>query len=192
MQSYFMWDSFMSGVASSILKMGTDKKDGENDFAEMEYMNITVITSNKPYGISDGSNPLFDAVSSVSKFNVERGGVHSGHVQTGFQDPFCINNKGGKGKCKVNFKMTKTLALDNVSCFKNNASFMEWLEQDGYTPEGTGGVRVLVATKAKPNVDTSSPLDKEFFKSFLDVNNLQINQLDDATIQFKSFFICRF
>lgn len=46
------------------------------------------------------------------------------------------------------------------------------INQDGYTKEETGpeGVRVLVATKAKLNQDPRSPLDREFFKSFLDVS----------------------
>lgn len=70
-----------------------------NEFAEMEYMNITVVTSNEPFGISDGSNPLFDGLR-VPKFELLRGGVHSGHVQTGVWDPFCIV-KNGKGRCKV-------------------------------------------------------------------------------------------
>jgi hypothetical protein len=43
--------------------------------------------------------------------------------------------------------------------------------QDGYTKEVTGpeGVQVLVATKAKPNKDPNSPLNREFFKNFLEV-----------------------
>ncbi|KAL1358402.1 nucleoside hydrolase 3 isoform X2 [Arachis hypogaea] len=135
--SYFMWDSFTSGVAASIM-MSNSK--GENEFAEMEYMNITVVTSNKPYGVYDGSNPLFDGLK-VPKFNLKKGDVHSGHVQTGLRDPFCIL-KNGKGKC-----------------------------QDGYTAEENGrdSVRVLVATKAKSNRDVNSLLDREFFISFLNV-----------------------
>ncbi|KAF7813701.1 putative hydrolase [Senna tora] len=119
--SYFMWDSFTSGVAVSIMRNShMYNLKGENEFAEMEYMNITVITSNKPYAIYDGSNPFFDGLK-VPKFNLKKGGVHSGH--------------------------------------------------DGYTEEvnGSDSVRVLVATKAKPNQDAGSPLDREFFKSFLNV-----------------------
>ncbi|GAV63368.1 IU_nuc_hydro domain-containing protein [Cephalotus follicularis] len=139
--SYSMWDSFASGVAVSIIR-NSHTHSGENEFAEMEYMNVTVLTSNKPYGISDGSNPLFDG-GMVPKFNLKRGGVHSGHVQTGLRDPFCIV-ENGKGRCK-----------------------------DGYTDEITGpeAVNVLVATNAKPNQDTGSVLDREFFKNFLDVLN---------------------
>nr|KYP55934.1 hypothetical protein KK1_002161 [Cajanus cajan] len=48
----------------------------------MEYMNIIVITSNKPYGVSDGSNPFFDN-RKVSKYNQKKGGLHSGHIQHG-------------------------------------------------------------------------------------------------------------
>ncbi|MED6119747.1 Nucleoside hydrolase 3 [Stylosanthes scabra] len=139
--SYFMWDSFMAGIAISIMSK-PNNQNGENEFAEMEYMNITVITSNKPYGIgiSDGSNPFFDNLK-VPKFNLKKGGVHSGHVQQGLRDPLCFV-KNGKGKC-----------------------------QDGYTKEvnGPDSVRVLVATKAKPNRDSRSPLDREYFKTFLNV-----------------------
>ncbi|GAU20046.1 hypothetical protein TSUD_381380 [Trifolium subterraneum] len=118
----------------------SNRNNGENEFAEMEYMNITVITSNKPYGISDGSNPLFDGLKD-SKFNLKKGGVHSGHIQQGLTDPFCFV-KNGKGRC-----------------------------QDGYTKEvkGQDSVKVLVATKAKPNKDKKSSLDREYFKSFLNV-----------------------
>ncbi|XP_073050279.1 nucleoside hydrolase 3-like isoform X2 [Primulina eburnea] len=140
-QSYFMWDSFLSGVATSIM-LNHKNHNGENEFAVMEYMNITVITSNEPYGISDGSNPLFDG-NKKPRFGLKRNGVHSGHVQTGLRDPFCIV-KNGKGRCK-----------------------------DGYTAEVTGGegARVLVAIRAKPNSDRTSPLNREFFKSFLDIVN---------------------
>ncbi|XP_031252044.1 uncharacterized protein LOC116109948 isoform X1 [Pistacia vera] len=139
--SYFMWDSFTSGVAVSIMR-NSHKNNGQNEFAEMEYMNVTVVTSNKPYGISDGSNPFFDR-RIVPKFNLKKGGVHSGHVQTGLRDPFCIV-KNGKGKCK-----------------------------DGYTEEvnSCDAVRILVATKAKPSQDAGSKLNREFYKSFLDVLN---------------------
>lgn len=98
MQSYFMWDSFTTGVATSIMQKPMNIE-GENEFAEMEYMNITVVTSNEPYGVSDGSNPFFDG-RRIPKFNLSRNGVHSGHVQTGLRDPFC-QAKDGKGRCKV-------------------------------------------------------------------------------------------
>lgn len=94
-----MWDSFLSGVATSIM-LKRDTLNSENEFAEMEYMNITVVTSNEPYGISDCSNPFFDGVKKP-KFNLKRKGVHSGHIQTGLRDPFCISTNG-KGKCQVN------------------------------------------------------------------------------------------
>uniref|UniRef100_M0ZZP6 Inosine-uridine preferring nucleoside hydrolase n=1 Tax=Solanum tuberosum TaxID=4113 RepID=M0ZZP6_SOLTU len=137
--SFFMWDSFMSGIAASIMRKQHNYQ-GENEFAEMEYINITVVTSNMPYGISDGSNPFFDG-SRTPKFNLERNGVHSGHVQTRLRDPFCVV-KNGKGKC-----------------------------QDGYTKEvvGPSGVPVRVAVRAKPNQNPKSALDREFFVSFLDV-----------------------
>ncbi|KAI3982528.1 hypothetical protein MKX01_031267 [Papaver californicum] len=138
--SYFMWDSFTSGIASSI--MHNSNANGENEFAEMEYMNVTVVTSNAPYSISDGSNPLFSGCA-TPKFDLQKDGVHSGHVRMGLRDPFCIL-VNEIGKC-----------------------------QDGYRKEVTDvdGVGVLVATKAKPNRDTSSLLDREFFASFLDVLN---------------------
>ncbi|TMW86722.1 hypothetical protein EJD97_020960 [Solanum chilense] len=139
-KSFFMWDSFMSGIAASIMRKQQNYQ-GENEFAEMEYINITVVTSNMPYGISDGSNPFFDG-RKIPKFNLERNGVHSGHVQTRLRDPFCVV-KNGKGKC-----------------------------QDGYTKEvvGPSGVPVRVAVRAKPNQNPKSALDREFFVSFLDVS----------------------
>jgi hypothetical protein len=113
-QSYFMWDSFTSGVAASI--MNSNRNKGENEFAEMEYMNITVITSNKPYGIYDGSNPLFDGLK-VPKFNLKKGGVHSGHIQQGLTDPFCFVYNG-KGRCQVlDFTSLATLILFKFQSF---------------------------------------------------------------------------
>ncbi|KAM3265738.1 hypothetical protein P3L10_002732 [Capsicum annuum] len=143
--SYFMWDSFMSGIAASIMR-NQHNHQGENEFAEMEYINITVVTSNMPYGISDGSNPFFDG-RTTPKFNLEINGVHSGHVQTRLRDPFCIV-KNGRGKC-----------------------------QDGYTKEVVGprGVPVRVAVRAKPNQNSKTALDREFFVSFLDVLNQREN-----------------
>lgn len=105
-QSYFMWDSFTSGVATSIMHKSRDPN-GENDFAEMEFMNITVVTSNKPYGISDGSNPFFDGLK-IPRFNLKKGGVHSGHVQTQLRDPFCLD-KNGKGRCQVIFQLKQKM-----------------------------------------------------------------------------------
>ncbi|KAL3626176.1 Nucleoside hydrolase 3 [Castilleja foliolosa] len=142
-KSFFMWDSFLAGVATSIM-LKPNNINGENEFAEMEYMNITVITSNEPYGISDGSNPFFYGLKKP-KFDLKRNGVHSGHVQTGLNDPFCVA-RHGKGKCK-----------------------------DGFTMEVSGreGVRVLVAVKAKPNRNKMSSLNREYFTSFLNVLNRQ-------------------
>ncbi|KMT03598.1 hypothetical protein BVRB_8g192710 [Beta vulgaris subsp. vulgaris] len=140
--SYFMWDSFMAGVAVSIMSNPHNNPSAENEFAEMEYMNITVRTSNKPYGILDGSNPFFNG-RKTPKFHLKKNGVHSGHVQKSLRDPFCLV-KNQKGRCK-----------------------------DAYTEEISGpeGVRVLVATRAKPNKDPTSPIDRQFFKDFLDVLN---------------------
>ncbi|TVU19339.1 hypothetical protein EJB05_35483, partial [Eragrostis curvula] len=140
-----MWDSFAAGVALSSMRQG--EVDGGNDFAELEYMNITVVTSNKPYGVRDGSNPFFDG-RAAPKFGLREGGVHSGHVQTGISDPFCVVPGSNRGRC-----------------------------EDGYTKEVSGveAVRVRVATSAKPNTDKNSSLDREFFKSFLEVLNLPTN-----------------
>uniref|UniRef100_A0ACD5THF0 Uncharacterized protein n=1 Tax=Avena sativa TaxID=4498 RepID=A0ACD5THF0_AVESA len=136
-----MWDSFAAGVAFSAMRNG--EANGGNEFAELEYMNITVITSNEPYGLRDGSNPFFDG-RATPKFGLKEGGVHSGHVQTGIRDSFCLLPGNSSGRC-----------------------------QDGYTKEvsGSEGVRVRVATSAKPNTDNSSSLDREFSKSFLKVLN---------------------
>ncbi|KAK9081720.1 hypothetical protein Syun_030766 [Stephania yunnanensis] len=54
------------------------------------------LTSNKPYSVSDGSNPFFDGRAFL-KFNLRKSGVHSGHVQKGLLDPFCLV-PNGKGK----------------------------------------------------------------------------------------------
>jgi len=94
-----MWDSFTSGVAISSMINSNKKQERENEFADMEYTNITVITSNEPFGICDGSNPFFDGLK-VPKFNLKKGGVHSGHVQQGLRDQFCFV-KNGKGRCQV-------------------------------------------------------------------------------------------
>ncbi|EMS48374.1 hypothetical protein TRIUR3_05635 [Triticum urartu] len=141
-QGYYMWDSFAAGVAFSSMRNGD--ANGANDFAELEYMNITVITSNKPYGVRDGSNPFFDG-RATPKFGLKVGGVHSGHVQTGIRDSFCLVPGSNAGRC-----------------------------QDGYTKEVTGseGVRVRVATSAKPNPVYNSAFDREFSKNFLEVLNL--------------------
>ena len=90
-----MWDSFTSGVTISSILNGHANTD-DNEFAELKYRNITVITSNKPYGIQDGSNPFFNG-RTEPKLHL-RIGVHSGHVQTGIRDPFCLV-PNGKGNC---------------------------------------------------------------------------------------------
>ncbi|KAL6581838.1 hypothetical protein OROMI_005852 [Orobanche minor] len=90
---FFMWDSLLAGVATSIM-LKQNNTNGENDFAEMKYMNITVITSNEPYGILDGSNP-FSYGSKKPIFNLTRNGVHSGHVVTGPTDAFCLSKTDG-------------------------------------------------------------------------------------------------
>ncbi|GKE17233.1 inosine-uridine preferring nucleoside hydrolase family protein [Tanacetum coccineum] len=120
-KSFFLWDSFMAMVAISSMRNIHQQLD-ENEFAELEYMHITVVTSNEPDGKSDGSNPCFNG-RNVPKFNLEKNGVHSGHIQTGIQDPFCLH-ENEEGLCK-----------------------------DGSIEEVTrpDSVRVTVATRAKPN-----------------------------------------
>uniref|UniRef100_A0ACD5TH63 Uncharacterized protein n=1 Tax=Avena sativa TaxID=4498 RepID=A0ACD5TH63_AVESA len=139
---YYLWDSFAAGVAFSAMRNG--EANGVNEFAELEYMNITVITSDEPYGVRDASNPFFDG-RATPKFGLKVGGIHSGHVQTGIRDSFCLVPGSNRGKC-----------------------------QDGYTKEVTGpeSVRVRVATSAKPNTDNNSTLDREFFRSFLQALNV--------------------
>ncbi|XP_066361915.1 nucleoside hydrolase 3-like isoform X1 [Miscanthus floridulus] len=144
--SYFMWDSFTSGVAISSMRNDKNGKYG-NDFAQLEYMNITVVTSNKPYGVHDGSNPLFDG-RTTPKFGLQKVGVHSGHVQTGITDSFCRVKGSNKGRCEDGY--TKEVSSPEAACIR-------------------------VATEAKPNVDKNSPLDREFFVSFLEALNLQEN-----------------
>lgn len=101
-----MWDSFTAGVAVSIMRNASRNPFGENEFSMMEFMNITVVTSNEPYGLSDGSNPFFDD-HSVPKFGLKKNGVHSGHVQISIFDTFCIGGDG-KGKCQVLFTSTQS------------------------------------------------------------------------------------
>ncbi|XP_020878603.1 uncharacterized protein LOC9307918 [Arabidopsis lyrata subsp. lyrata] len=141
-----MWDSFTAGIAVSIMRnSGNSNKNnnkGENDFAEMEYMNITIVTSNEPYGIPDSSNPFFYK-KRTPKFNLTLGGVHSGHVQRGLRDPICIS-RSGKGNCKDGYTK-ETFGPDSV--------------------------RVLVATRAKPSKNFNSELDREFYDDFLEVLN---------------------
>ncbi|XP_022933721.1 uncharacterized protein LOC111441054 isoform X2 [Cucurbita moschata] len=139
-EMYSMWDSFMVGVALSQM-LNLDRGGGNNAYSKMEYLNISIVTSNEPYGISDGSNPLVDG-RLIPKFGVQKNGVHSGHVQTGMLDPFCLVSSE-KGKCK-----------------------------DGYTKEAEGSesVEVLVAVSAKSSLNTNI-IDKAFYLSFLDAIN---------------------
>jgi len=98
LQGYYMWDSFAAGVALSGMRHG--EAGGVNEFAELEYMNINVVTSNEPNGARDGSNPFFDG-RATPKFGLQEGGVHSGHVQTGIRDAFCLVPGGNRGRCEV-------------------------------------------------------------------------------------------
>eukprot|EP01018_Ginkgo_biloba_P029143 Gb_13971 [translate_table: standard] len=171
-----MWDSFTSGILLSSIRNGYANIDG-NEFALLTYRNITIITSNKPYGIHDGSNPLFDN-RTVPRFHLKQGGVHSGHVQTGIRDPFCLVSNG-KGKCMASSSFPSPLlqhhlkkeriTLYVVKTHTGLISFETALYRDGYSREvsGTDGARVLIAEKAKPNKDINSTLDREYFISFL-------------------------
>lgn len=57
------------------------------------------------------------------------------------------------------------------------------LKQDGYTMEVTGpeAVSVRFATKAKPSCDSNSSLNREFFKSFLDVSSTHPWSIDKSS-----------
>ena len=59
-----------------------------------------------------------------------------------------------------------------LSCSNANALSIATIQQDSYTAEVTGpeAVRMLVATKAKPNRNKESPLNREYYRSFLDVS----------------------
>ncbi|KAJ7542809.1 hypothetical protein O6H91_09G013000 [Diphasiastrum complanatum] len=139
-QSFFLWDSFASAVTISGMLTGHDPN--MNKYAVIYPKNITVITSDKPYGINDGSNPFF-ANRATPKFHLQKGGVHSGHVQTGIQDPFCLV-LDGKGTC-----------------------------MDGYTKEvQNGGALIQVALLPKPNRDTNSTLKIQFYADYINDLNL--------------------
>ncbi|CAH9136675.1 unnamed protein product [Cuscuta epithymum] len=141
-KTYYMWDFFMCGVATSIMSK-PDNHDGDNEFAEMKYMNITVITtSDENHSLSDGSNPFFDG-RNTPKFNLDKE-IHGGHVQNGARDRYCIV-KNSTGKCKDGY----------TPQVKGSSE----------------GVSVRVAVKAKPNPNVTSPLDKAFYVNFIDVLN---------------------
>lgn len=116
-KEYFLWDSFASGVTiSGIL---TNHSIEKNEYCILQDRNVTVVTSNMPYGAHDGSNPFFDN-RTLPRFHLQENGVHSGHIQTGLQDSFCLRS-GKKGRCK-----------------------------DGYTAESsTEGVKMQVGARAK-------------------------------------------
>ncbi|KAJ7557189.1 hypothetical protein O6H91_05G115500 [Diphasiastrum complanatum] len=139
-QSFFLWDSFASAV--TISGMLTGHNPHKNKYAVIHPKNITVLTSDKPYGINDGSNPFFDN-RTMPKFHLQKGGVHSGHVQRGIQDPFCLV-PDGKGTC-----------------------------MDGYTKEvQNGGALIQVALLPKPNKDMTSTLKTQFDADYIHDLNL--------------------
>ncbi|KAJ7542802.1 hypothetical protein O6H91_09G012800 [Diphasiastrum complanatum] len=138
--SFFLWDSFASAV--TISGMLTGHNPHKNKYAVIHPKNITVLTSDKPYGINDGSNPFFDN-RTMPKFHLQKGGVHSGHVQTGIQDPFCLV-PDGKGTC-----------------------------MDGYTKEvQNGGALIQVALLPKPNKVMTSTLKTQFYADYIHDLNL--------------------
>ncbi|KAK8589342.1 hypothetical protein V6N13_088189 [Hibiscus sabdariffa] len=104
--------------------------------AEMQqYMNIPAVTSNQPYGASDGSNPHITG-NSMPKFNVHKNGVHSGHVQMGMQDPFCLQ----KGK------------KENASCLLINVAMMHAYVQGSIMPSTSNKYRILENSNFSYNV----------------------------------------
>lgn len=136
-KEYFFWDSLTASVTvSGIL---TDHNIEKNKVCVLHYTSVTVMTSNKPYGVQDGSNPFFDN-RTIPEFSLEKGGIHSGHVQTGLEDPFCLVS-GEKGKC-----------------------------MDGYTMATSGpeGVLMQVGVSAKPNSEENDDFEFSFEKSFVD------------------------
>lgn len=137
----YLWDSFTSGVAvSGILTNHSIKK---NKYCVLHYRNVTVVTSNKPYGAQDGSNSFFDN-RTVPRFHLQKGGIHSGHVQTGLQDSFCLV-PGKRGKC-----------------------------MDGYTMESSAeGAKMQVGASAKPNSNAHDDLEFTFQTNFIERLNAQ-------------------
>uniref|UniRef100_K3Z3W2 Inosine/uridine-preferring nucleoside hydrolase domain-containing protein n=1 Tax=Setaria italica TaxID=4555 RepID=K3Z3W2_SETIT len=122
-QGYYMWDSFAAGVALSSMRHG-ETNGGGNEFAELEYMNITVVTSNEPYGARDGSNPFFDG-RTKPKFGLQEGGVHSGHVQTGIRDAFCLVPGSNRGRCEDGYttEVSGPEAVQVLNLPKNTGRF---------------------------------------------------------------------
>ena len=124
-QEFFFWDSFAAGVAISAIH--TNNSITDNEYCVLNIRNVTVITSNKPYGINDGSNPFFNNRTSP-RFNLLENSVHSGHVQTGLTDPFCLVEEQ-KGKCQVfegyTFVSIKQPTHRSI-CFWMNATFSEF------------------------------------------------------------------
>ncbi|CAK9134005.1 unnamed protein product [Ilex paraguariensis] len=91
-KNYFLWDSFMAGVTISIMCKSRSNHE-ENEFAKMEYMNISVVTANEPYGISDGSNPFFDG-RAIPMYNMQKNGVQMWPCAVGN-----ARSSNGKGRC---------------------------------------------------------------------------------------------
>lgn len=87
------------------------KPHGKNHFAEMMYINITLFTSDKPYGIFDGLNPLFQLRKDMFNYTWKNM-IHSGHVQTENQDLFFLV-KNGIGRCEVS-SLSTTLSFSSI------------------------------------------------------------------------------
>ncbi|XP_024525453.1 uncharacterized protein LOC112344613 [Selaginella moellendorffii] len=148
-QYFYLWDSFTSAIAISGMLNGHDAS--KNEFGTIDPALVTIVTSNEPYGVRDGSNPLFET-KRWRKFGLEKGDVHSGHVQTGLRDPFCYVPRG-EGICK-----------DGRTVITKNC-------------KSGGGVLVQVVGRAKLSYEnnekthTSKVLDKEFYSSFINALN---------------------
>ncbi|KAJ7520484.1 hypothetical protein O6H91_19G008000 [Diphasiastrum complanatum] len=134
--SYFLWDTFASAVAISGMLNGHDIN--LNKYAVLEYKNVTVVTSDQPYGVQDSSDPFFYN-RTTPRFHLQKNGVHSGHVERGIEDPFCFN-PNGRGTCK-------------------DGAIMEVL--------GEGGARIQVAVKPKKYVGGNSTLGLQIYEDYL-------------------------
>ncbi|KAK8712581.1 hypothetical protein V6N13_147817 [Hibiscus sabdariffa] len=101
--------------------------EGENEFAEMQYMNITAVTLNlnQPYGALGGSNPLI----------------------TGIQCQSLMYTRCSNGNAR------SLLPSERKRKMSDNANRTGWLDERRYRD---GNVSVLVAVKGKANQDEGS------------------------------------
>ncbi|KAK9041892.1 hypothetical protein V6N11_016980 [Hibiscus sabdariffa] len=113
-------------VTLSIMRY-SQNHEGENEFAEMQYMNITAVTLNlnQPYGALGGSNPLI----------------------TGIQCQSLMYTRCSNGNAR------SLLPSERKRKMSDNANRTGWLDERRYRD---GNVSVLVAVKGKANQDEGS------------------------------------